>query len=396
MEASAKAILKIDKTNWTPVKFGDVVFEPKENAKDIYNEGIEHVVGLEHIDTENIHLTRSGKLEESTTFSKKFKKGDVLFGRRRAYLKKAALADFDGICSGDITVFRAKKNLLPKLLPFIVNNEKFFDYAVKHSAGGLSPRVKFKDLANFEFLLPPKDQQAQLAELLWALDEVIEREREAQEKMSDLKLTRMHEMLNGKHFINNNESYPADWQPMKLKNIAKFIDYRGKTPPKKDSGVRLITAKNIRDGWIDIIPEEFISIVDYESWMRRGIPQNGDVLFTTEAPLGNTALIDFNEPFALAQRVVCLQPKDKINGNFLFFTLSNPEFVASLKSKATGTTVLGIRSSLLKEIEILVPPLAVQKDIVEVLFQIVDSISSLKIKIESSQSLQKSLINLIF
>jgi len=182
METSLKEILSIDKTNWTPVKFGDVVFEPKENAKDIYNEGIEHVVGLEHIDSENIHLTRSGKLEETTTFSKKFKEGDVLFGRRRAYLKKAALASFDGICSGDITVFRAKKNLLSELLPFIVNNEKFFDYAIKHSAGGLSPRVKFKDLANYEFLLPPKGQQAQLAELLWAMDEVIEREREVEQK----------------------------------------------------------------------------------------------------------------------------------------------------------------------------------------------------------------------
>ena len=177
MDAALKKILKIDKTNWIPLKFGDVVFEPKENAKDIYNEEIEHVVGLEHIDSENIHLTRSGILEETTTFSKKFAKGDMLFGRRRAYLKKAALASFDGICSGDITVFRAKKNILPELLPFIVNNEKFFDHAIKHSAGGLSPRVKFKDLANYEFLLPPKDQQAQLAELLWAMDEVIESEK---------------------------------------------------------------------------------------------------------------------------------------------------------------------------------------------------------------------------
>lgn len=113
-------------------------------------------MGLEHIDTESIHLRRSAGIEESTSFTKRFAVGDVLFGRRRAYLKKSAQASFDGICSGDITLFRAKKNLLPALLPFIVNNGKFFDYAVKHSAGGLSPRVKFKDLANYEFLLPPK------------------------------------------------------------------------------------------------------------------------------------------------------------------------------------------------------------------------------------------------
>jgi type I restriction enzyme S subunit len=164
--------LNIDKSDWTHVTFGDVAREPKENVKDLQAEGIEHVVGLEHIDSEDIHLRRSANPETSTTFTKKFAKGDVLFGRRRAYLKKAALAPFSGICSGDITVFRAKDNILPELLPFVVCNDKFFDYAVKHSAGGLSPRVKFKDLANYQFLLPPKEQQTQLAELLWAMDEV--------------------------------------------------------------------------------------------------------------------------------------------------------------------------------------------------------------------------------
>ena len=146
----------IDKSDWVKVRFGDVVYEPKESVKDPITEGIEHVVGLEHIDSEDIHLRRSASIEESTTFTKRFRKGDVLFGRRRAYLKKAAKADFDGICSGDITVMRANEELLlPELLPFIINNDKFFDYAIKHSAGGLSPRVKFKDLEKYEIKIPP-------------------------------------------------------------------------------------------------------------------------------------------------------------------------------------------------------------------------------------------------
>lgn len=178
MEPLQDIKLNIDKTNWSLVKLGDVVLEPRDVVKDFSKENIEHVVGLEHIDSEDIHLRRSASIEEETTFTKKFEKGDVLFGRRRAYLKKAARAEFSGICSGDITVLRAKKGLLPELLPFIINNDKFFDYAVKHSAGGLSPRVKFRDLANYEFLLPPKDQQTQIAELLWAMDEVIESEYE--------------------------------------------------------------------------------------------------------------------------------------------------------------------------------------------------------------------------
>ena len=163
----------IDKSSWKKVKFGDVVFEPKESVKDPLAEGIEHVVGLEHIDSEDMHLRRSASIEESTTFTKKFSKGDVLFGRRRAYLKKAAKANFEGVCSGDITVFRANEELLySDLLPFIVNNDNFFDHAVTHSAGGLSPRVKFKDLASFEFHLPSKDEQKTLLVLLNAIEQL--------------------------------------------------------------------------------------------------------------------------------------------------------------------------------------------------------------------------------
>lgn len=162
----------IDKSDWVKVRFGDVVYEPKESVKDPITEGIEHVVGLEHIDSEDIHLRRSASIEESTTFTKRFRKGDVLFGRRRAYLKKAAKADFDGICSGDITVMRANEELLlPELLPFIINNDKFFDYAIKHSAGGLSPRVKFKDLEKYEIKIPPLNKQNSLLELPSSLEE---------------------------------------------------------------------------------------------------------------------------------------------------------------------------------------------------------------------------------
>ena len=164
----------IDKSDWTPVKFDDVVYEPKESVKDPLAAGIKHVVGLEHIDSEDIHLRRSANIEDGTTFTKKFDIGDVLFGRRRAYLKKAAKADFPGICSGDIIVMRAKDNLLPELLPFIVNNDKFFDFAIKHSAGGLSPRVKFKSLSEYEFHLPPKNIQAKLLELLSLCDQSVQ------------------------------------------------------------------------------------------------------------------------------------------------------------------------------------------------------------------------------
>lgn len=193
--------MNIDKRGWSLVRLGDVVFEPKESVKDPADEGIERVVGLEHIDSEDIHLRRFAGIEEETTFTKKFLPGDILFGRRRAYLKKAAQAEFKGICSGDITVMRANEKLSSKLLPFIINNDKFFDHAITHSAGGLSPRVKFKDLANYEFLLPPKEQQAEIAELLWAMDEVVVTDNNSISKTKELYLSKIEKQL-----LNENSS----------------------------------------------------------------------------------------------------------------------------------------------------------------------------------------------
>ena len=148
------------------VKLGDVAREYKATCGD-QKEGL-RVVGLEHLIPQQIILTLWDEGKENT-FTKMFKKGQVLFGRRRAYLKKAAVAPFDGICSGDITVIEAiPGKILPELLPFIIQNDTLFDFAVERSAGSLSPRVKWEHLKNFEFELPELDKQKELADVLWA------------------------------------------------------------------------------------------------------------------------------------------------------------------------------------------------------------------------------------
>lgn len=148
------------------VRLGDVAIEIRETCREKDSEL--PVVALEHLTPGEIRLM-NWSIGGDNTFSKCFHKGQVLFGRRRAYLKKAALAPFDGICSGDITVIEAKPNhLLPELLPFIIQNDDFFDYAVGKSAGSLSPRVKWEHLKKYEFNLPPLEEQRKLADLLWA------------------------------------------------------------------------------------------------------------------------------------------------------------------------------------------------------------------------------------
>ena len=154
------------------VKLSDVAREHKETVKG--DKSNYPIVGLEHLIPENIRLTQ-WDLNKENTFTKIFRKGCVLFGRRRAYLKKAVYADFDGICSGDITVIEAiPEKILPELLPFVIQNDDLFDYAVGKSAGSLSPRVKWEHLKNYEFELPDIERQHELAKMLWSIVETKE------------------------------------------------------------------------------------------------------------------------------------------------------------------------------------------------------------------------------
>jgi len=131
-------------------------------------DGLKYYVGLEHLEPQSLRIQRKGMIAEDTpSFTRLFKSGQILFGKRRCYLKKAAVADFDGICSGDIIVMEAiPGKIIPELLPFIIQSDMFFDWAEKTSSGSLSPRTKWKALAEFEFPLPPLERQKEILEVL--------------------------------------------------------------------------------------------------------------------------------------------------------------------------------------------------------------------------------------
>jgi type I restriction enzyme S subunit len=159
-----------------------------------------------------------------------------------------------------------------------------------------------------------------------------------------------------------------DWEECNLEDYIKLIDYRGRTPVKTESGVRLITAKNVKLGYLQLEPQEFIAINNYDSWMSRGIPNVGDVIFTTEAPLANVAQIDTSEKLAFAQRIIVMQPMvNKIDSTFLKYMLLSETVRKKILEKGTGATVLGIKSSLLKKIRISFPSLIEQQRIVAIL-----------------------------
>jgi len=166
----------------------------------------------------------------------------------------------------------------------------------------------------------------------------------------------------------------SEWQTLPLEDcMAAIIDYRGKTPEKTTFGVPLVTAKVIKGGRIER-PEEFIAEADFDAWMRRGMPNPGDIVMTTEAPLGEVAQLD-GRKVALAQRVITLRGKPGLLDNtFLKFLLQSSPVQEELRSRGTGTTVVGIRQSELRKVSLTLPPLAEQKAIAAVLGALDDKI----------------------
>ena len=146
--------------------------------------------------------------------------------------------------------------------------------------------------------------------------------------------------------------------------MSAIIDYRGKTPRKTDHGVPLITARIVKGGRIET-PNDFVDPLEYDDWMRRGIPKVGDVLITTEAPLGEVAQLT-DERVALAQRLILLRGNPEILDNsYLKYLLMSDGVQAQLQGRASGTTVVGIKQSELRKIKLELPPIDEQRQIVD-------------------------------
>lgn len=216
------------KASWRRVKFGDVVRLCKARCADPLAEGVKKFVGLEHLEPGDLRIRRWGNVADGVTFTSVFKPGQVLFGKRRAYQRKVAVADFSGVCSGDIYVFESvdANVMLPELLPFICQTDAFFEHAVGTSAGSLSPRTNWTSLAGFEFVLPPIQEQRRFALLLRAQLEFIEAKQGALSQIEIcLKAARGQFLACGiKGDKPVQSGLPNGWRVSPLSELVEFLD----------------------------------------------------------------------------------------------------------------------------------------------------------------------------
>lgn len=363
------------------VTLGEVCTEYKGRVDDVGNLPI---VGLEHLSQSDIDLL--GCSHEETTFTKGFLKGHVLFGRRRAYLKKASLAPFDGVCSGDIIVIEAKDGkLFPGLLPFIIQNDFLFDFAVENSAGSLSPRVKWKDLSRFEFDLPLMEEQEKLAELLWAAQET--------KRVYARLLLACDEMVKSR-FIEMFGMIEKD-QWVQLQSVCSIITDGTHQPPKfVREGIPFLLVSNIVGNAMTYDTDKYITEETYKQLIKRTPIEVGDLLVSAVGSFGHPAIIWDDRPFCFQRHIAYLKPmREQIDSVYLHATLLTNDAQEYMDRTAKGVAQRTVTLKSFKELRIPLPPLGEQKEFAAFVQQVDKSEFALKQAIDSVSATMTSILN---
>ncbi len=376
-----------DRSKWQQVRFGDVVENVNETKRDPQSAGIERFIGLEHMEPGSLHIRSWGNVADGTTFTRRCRPGQVLFGKRRAYQRKVAVAEFDAVVSGDIYVFAPKNGrLLPGLLPFLCMSERFFQYAVGTSAGSLSPRTNWNSIAKFEFALPPLDQQRRIAEILWAVDEVVEASIANFNMLATLKRASFEQKtIFGKAKF-----------PVRMLGDVATCQY-GLSCALSDSGqypiLRMMNYEEERIVASDMkfadMPAEIAAdfTLEYE-----------DILFnrTNSADLvGKVGIFQLDGLYLFASYLVRIKTdRGVLLPEFLNFYLNSDSGQAGVRAFATpGVSQCNISAGNLKKVYIPVPPLLEQESIVKELRQIAAAKMTTKRHIEYQRKMLCELIN---
>lgn len=334
-----------------------------------------------------------------------FRNGDVLVAKITPCFENGKGAVATGLTNGvgfgttELHVLRPRETLDSRFLFYLTVTHDFRGFGTSEMLGaGGQKRVPEQFLKDWRPPLPSMELQRRIAAFLddrtARIDALVDKHRELLGRLTEQRqamLTRaVTKGLNPSTPMKNSGidwlgGIPSHWQVRGLTKCATRIDYRGATPQKSSSGVFLVTAKNIKNGKIDYaLSEEFIPEQDYEYVMRRGKAAIGDVLFTTEAPLGEIANVDRTD-VALAQRVIkfCSSTED-LDNYYLALWMQSSNFQYDLRSRATGSTALGIKASKIVELTCLLPPIEEQRKIVRYVRAAQSKIDEVRSHIERS------------
>ncbi|MGR2700850.1 MULTISPECIES: restriction endonuclease subunit S [Vibrio harveyi group] len=389
-------------TDKQTVKFGDICKEVKLTTKDPIGDGYERYIGLEHLDSGSLQIKRWGTIaEDSPSFTRVFKKGQILFGKRRPYLRKAAIADFDGICSGDIIVLESRKGIRKGLLPYLIQSESFWEWSIKNSSGSLSPRTKFKSLAEYRFYLSEDAQQKQQETILEKATEIESLASECESSRAILvDMLTLHNTHSNQVIRSLKQAreikVPRGWAQYQLADLAinernSFVigpfgsdlvvsDFKGNGHP-------VVFVRDVQPNQLQWISNTFVDDEKFEK-LAAHQAEAGDVIFTKMGlPPGISAVYPEQLPTGIITAdIIRLRPNlEIIEPEYLAYVANSRFFRQQVRMITAGQTRPKLTLADFKKLIVYLPDLDEQRKFLELM-------SSMKY-IDLKRDIQKSLIS---
>lgn len=372
-------------------RFEDIAINSTEKKKPVESDK-EHYLGLEHLDSGTFKVSRFGSEVAPIGDKLIMKKGDVLFGKRRAYQKKVAIAPFDGIFSAHGMVLRPKEDVIDKnFFPLFIASDYFLDAAIKISVGSLSPTINWRDLKELKFNLPELDEQKKLAEVLWQIVDTMESYKKLLAKTDEMVKAKFVEMF-GDPKKNNKK-----WE---IKKFGELFDIgSSKRVFQKDwkfEGIPFYRAREIvklaQDGYVD--NELYITNEMYEEYKNKyGVPKAGDILVTGVGTLGIPYLVKENDKFYYKDgNIICFHSLGKISSLFVLKCMQLPFIRDQITGMSTGTTVGTYTIESAKKTKIIVPPLKLQNQFADFVQKSEESKAAIQSSLNSLSAVYKKII----
>ncbi len=381
------------KPGWRRVKFGEVVHLNKDTSKNPEADGLDRYVGLEHLEPGDLRIRSWGDIADGTTFTNRFRPGHVLFGKRRAYQRKVAVADFDGICSGDIYVLESKDPsvLLPELLPFICQTDAFFEHAISTSAGSLSPRTNWKSLAEYKFVLPPLEEQRRIVKALFAAEKTLEAQHELIIRIENVRVSALTEWQS---------SWETDYGLHAVSDLLLAKPKNGFSPQANSSGTgyKTVSISAVRNGIFspndcikhaDVRRDEVINffVRQDDIFVVRG---NGNRQLTGQAGL---ARHDYDDTFYPDLLIRLRFDPTKIKPLLATEIWNSPVAHSRLIARAKSTNgIWKINGKDIQEHKIAIPPLKSQQEICLCIEQLIRERKAATDRLKATQELKREML----
>jgi len=390
---------------WKSFRLGDVAEEISDRVDNPSKSGYDRFVGLDHLDSGELTVRRWGSTADLLSAMKLFKSGDILIGRRNAYLKRASKAEFDGVCSGDAYVVREKPGTIAGgLLPIILNSDSFWDYTIAHASGTMSKRAKWRDLVEYTFLLPSPEEQHRIATTLWAAEDCIvkgERFVAAAERAKQVLMGELFSKGIGHTEFQQVKGFgivPKGWNVHLLSEVSsvKTGPFGAQLHQKDyvDIGSPIITVEHLGD--ISVLHENLPLVSDHDKKrLSQYILNEGDIVFSRVGSIDRNCLITSKEAgWLFSGRLLRVRfDKEKVISTYLNSYFNFEPFKQRVRNVAVGGTMPCLNTKLLSDIRIPLPPLPEQRHIAGILTRCDEMIAAARANVAAAKALKMKMIN---